>query len=62
MTFGNNNLLSQFLKKERINFMRMKLLMNIVNNAKNKMELFCYVLLEVNIMKVKTFQIYKAEV
>jgi len=40
----------------------MLLLKIIVNNANNKTELFCYVLLEVNIMKVKTFQAYKAEV
>ena len=62
MKFGKNNLPRQFLKKEKIKIMRMKLLKNIVNNAKNKMELFCYVSLEVNIMKVKTFQTYKAEV
>jgi len=62
MVFGVNNLPSKFLKKEKKKFTRIKLFLIIVNNAKKNMELFCYVLLEVNIMKVKTFQTYKAEV
>jgi hypothetical protein len=40
----------------------MILLKNIVINVNNETELFYYVLLEVNIMKAKTFQAYKVEV